>query len=77
MDPYCPVREYVHRVGRFILSAFLHQDALTPSLLVKFVIREHEKISVSDAMKAQVAILNCVLITTPKVALISSTADVF
>ena len=66
----------MHHEGLFILCVFPHPDGAISILVAKFAIREQEKISVSTAMMAQVAIFIFVQIMTPEAAQISSTQGV-
>ena len=66
----------MHLVGLFIPCVFPHPDGVILISVAKFVIREHEKISVFAAMTVQVATLSYVQIMTPKDAQTLSTADV-
>ena len=67
----------MHLKGLFILCAFLHLDGEISILVAKFAIQKHEKISVSAAMMAQVAIFIYAQITTPKAAQILFMQGVF
>ena len=66
----------MHLEELFILCASLHPEGAMLISVAKFVIREHEKISVFAAMKVRVATLSYVQITTRKVALTLSTTGV-
>ena len=56
--------------GLFTQCAFPHPEEATLILIAKCAVQVHEKIFVSDAMKAQAAILEYVQVTTPKGAVI-------
>ena len=58
----------MHLEGLFIPCVFPHPDRAISILVAKFAIWEQEKISVSAAMMAQVAIFIFAQITTPKAA---------
>ena len=58
----------MHLEGLFIPCVFPCPDGVISILVAKFAIREQEKISVSAAMTAQVAIFIFAQITTPKAA---------
>ena len=58
----------MHLGGLFIPCAFPCPDGVISILVAKFAIQEKEKISVSAAMMAQVAIFIFVQIMTPKAA---------
>ena len=66
----------MHLEGLFIPCAFPHPDGAISILVAKFTIQEQEKISVSNAMMAQVVIFIFMQITTPKAAPILFTQGV-
>ena len=66
----------MHLKGLFIPCVFPHPDGAISILVTKFAVWEQEKISVSTAMMAQVAILIFAQIMTPKAAPILFTQDV-
>ena len=54
------VEEYVHHVGCFTRCAFPHLEEATIISIAKCAVQAHGKTFVSDAMKAQAAILEYV-----------------
>ena len=66
----------MHLEGLFIPCVFPCPDGVISILVAKFAVQEQEKISVSTATTAQVAIFIFVQIMTPKAAPILFTQDV-